>query len=91
MRRLPGRARFYEWVSAVSSDGLTLFMTSEFRTHVLVRAKTTDAFGEPTSLLVPWPRTTWRAIPNADCSRIIATDTPGGCEQERLIYLDALR
>jgi predicted Ser/Thr protein kinase len=88
---LGGRARGYEYVTGISADGLTLFMASEYTTRVLVRATTDEAFGPPAVSHIPAELPGWRAVPLADCSRIVTTATPGGCAQEDIIYLDAAR
>jgi len=90
-RRLGGRASFFEYITGVSSDGLSLFMASEFETRVLVRASTSLPFGDPAFTLVPARLRGWRAIPLHDCQRIVTTTTPGGCESEDIVWLDAIR
>ena len=88
-RRLGGRAPLFEYVSGVSSDGLSLFMASEFETRVLVRTSTALPFGDPAYTLEPARMRGWRAIPLEDCRRIVTTTTPGGCESEDIVWLDA--
>src|SRR5262249_19125863 len=46
-QRLLGAPSRYEYVTGVSSDGLTLFMKFEWETRVLVRPNTTEPFGWP--------------------------------------------
>jgi hypothetical protein len=86
-KRMKGRARGFEYVSGVSSDGLSLFMSSDFETRVLVRATTSDPFGDPAQWLAPAVMHGWRAVPLADCRRILTTHTPGGCANEDIAYL----
>ncbi|HET9992724.1 MAG TPA: hypothetical protein VFQ65_29520, partial [Kofleriaceae bacterium] len=86
--RMPGRARHYDYVSGVSSDHLSLFMAGEFRTHVLVRASVDQPFTAPEGML-PALLPGWRAVPLADCRRIATTWTPGGCESEDIVWLEA--
>jgi hypothetical protein len=88
-RRLGGRALFFEYITGVSSDGLSLFMASEFETRVLVRTRTSLPFGDPAYTLEPARLRGWRAIPLQDCRRIVTTTTPGGCEAEDIVWLDA--
>jgi Protein kinase domain len=88
-KRLPGRARGYEVVSGVSADGLSLFMTSEFATHVLVRKSTSEPWGDPWEGVTPAMLPGWRAIPVESCRRIVTTWTPGGCQAERMVWLEA--
>jgi hypothetical protein len=89
-RRLAGRARLYEYITGVSSDGLSLFNANEFGTHVLVRATTADPFGDPAFSVNPARLIGWRAKPLADCKRIVTTWSPGGCAAEGIYYLDAV-
>jgi hypothetical protein len=88
-KRVPGRARSYEVVSGVSADGLSLFMTSEFATHVLVRTSTSEPWGDPGPGMNPAMLPGWRSIPVEGCHRIITTWTPGGCAAERTVWLEA--
>jgi tRNA A-37 threonylcarbamoyl transferase component Bud32 len=88
-RRLRGRARQYEYVSGVSADNLSLFMAADYETHVMVRTDTSELFGVPGHNASPQRLYGWRAVPLADCSRILTTSTPGGCESEDIVYLDA--
>jgi hypothetical protein len=85
---LRGRARTYESVSGVSADGLSLFMTSEFRTHVLVRASTDEPWGLPAPNILAAMLPGWRAMPTQDCKRILATFTIGGCHAEQTVWLE---
>ena len=86
--RMPGRANRYDYVSGVSSDQLSLFMARDFRTHVLVRASIDQPFTAPEGML-PALLPGWRAVPLADCRRIATTWTPGGCESEDIVWLEA--
>ncbi len=88
--RLGGRARHYEYPSGVSSDGLSLFFSSDFETHVMVRATTAQPFGDPAWTVPPARIQGWRAIPLAGCRQLVTTITPGGCESEDITYLDAI-
>ncbi len=89
-QRLTGRARRYEYLTGVSSDGLSVFMTVDFETRVLVRASAAEPFGDPAPGLIPASLPGWRAIPLGDCRRILTTSTPGGCEGEDIAYLEAV-
>jgi hypothetical protein len=88
--RMPGKAQHYEYITGVSPDGLSLFMNSDYETIVLVRARTTEPFGDPGWTWSPARLAGWRAIPLAGCQRILTTGTPGGCENEDIITLDAM-
>jgi hypothetical protein len=89
-KRMTGRVRSYEAVTGVSADGHTLFMAAEFSTRVLVRSGLDQPFGGPSDALIPAQLPGWRAMPVGDCSRLVTTGTPGGCESEDIIYLDAV-
>ena len=86
---MPGRARMYDYPTGVSSDGLTLFVEGDYRTHVLVRASVDQAFNDPAEGMLPALLPGWRAVPTADCQRIATTWTPGGCEREDIVWLEA--
>ena len=88
--RLPGRARYYDIVTGVSSDNLSLFMASEYRTHVLVRASLDKPFTDPGEGMLPAWLPGWRAMPVTDCRRIATTWTPGGCGNEDIVWLEAV-
>jgi serine/threonine protein kinase len=90
-QRMKGRTRQYEYISGVSSDGLSLFMMSDFETLVLVRASITEPFGDPAPWLVPGRLGGWRAIPLENCRRILTTYSEGGCRNEDIAYLEAVR
>jgi hypothetical protein len=87
--RLPGRARYYDVVTGVSADGLSLFMSSEYRTHVLVRPSLDKPFADPGENMLPAWFWGWRAAPVADCRRIATTVSPGGCANEDIVWLEA--
>jgi hypothetical protein len=89
-RRVTGKVRQYEYITGVSSDGLSLFVASDFETSVLVRTSTAEPFGPPAWTLSPARLDGWRALPLSGCDRILTTSTPGGCEGEDIIYLEAL-
>ncbi len=87
--RIPG-VRPYEYVSGISSDGLSLFFKEEFGTRVMVRATVSDEFGDPEWTIPPATMHGVHAVPLGDCRRVIATNSPGGCDNEYLFYLDAV-
>ena len=89
--RMPGRARNYSYPTGVSPDNLTLFMAVDYTTRVLVRSSPAEPFGDLGPTLPPAPLYGWRALPlGTDCSRILTTDTPGGCAQEDIVYLEPI-
>jgi hypothetical protein len=87
--RMPGRGRQYDYVTGVSSDQLSLFMEGDYRTHVLARASVDQPFADPGAGMLPALLPGWRAAPLADCRRIATTWTPGGCEREDIVWLEA--
>jgi hypothetical protein len=88
-KRMPGRARQYDYVTGVSSDQLSLFMEGDYRTHVLARASVDQPFADPGIGMLPALLPGWRAAPLGDCRRIATTWTPGGCEREDIVWLEA--
>jgi hypothetical protein len=86
--RLPGRARRYEYVTGVSSDGLSLFMKFDWETYVLVRTSTDEPFGDPALWVNPARLPGWRTLPLAGCAHLLTTSTPGGCANEDIAYLE---
>ena len=88
--RLPGPARCYDAVTGVSSDQLSLFMTSEYRTHVLVRAAADQVFGDPGPNQLPAELPGFRTVSLADCNRLLTTAAPGGCRAEDIVWLEAV-
>ncbi len=89
-RRLSGKAQQYDYVTGVSADGLSLFMAADYLTRVLVRSSPTEPFREPAATVSPALLPGWRAKPLGDCTRIVTTSTPGGCEREDIAYLEAV-
>ena len=87
---LSGAARRFENVTGVSSDGLSLFVKRDWETHVLVRTNTTEPFSDPAPGLHAARMPGWRTIPLADCTRLLTTYTPGGCDREDIAYLEAV-
>ncbi len=87
--RMPG-VRPYEYVSGLSSDGLSVFFKDEFGTRVMVRASVADPFDDPAWTTPPAKLHGVHAVPLGDCRRVIATGSPGGCANEYLFYLDAV-
>jgi hypothetical protein len=88
--RMRGRVKSYDYVTGVSSDGRTLFMTEEYTSRVLMRSSTTEVFGDPGPTLIPPKFYGWRAVPIEHCARVLSTDTPGGCAAEDIVYIEAL-
>ena len=87
--RVPGEALRYEQVSGISDDQLTIFMAFNFETVVLSRPTIQDRFATPRPAAGPPRLLGWRAIPVQSCQRIYTTVTPGGCESEDIVSLEA--
>jgi hypothetical protein len=86
-----GLVRRYNYITGVSGDGLNLFTANDYSTRVLMRASTSDRFEAPAPTVTPPQMYGWRAIPIEGCQRILTTTTPGGCQAEDIIYLEAIR
>jgi hypothetical protein len=85
-RRIPD-ARTFGYPSGISSDNLSLFVSISFGTNVLVRSTTKEAFHALDHMMLFTPMLGFRNIPNADCTRVFTTVTPGGCQQEDIAFL----
>ncbi|HEY0986246.1 MAG TPA: hypothetical protein VGD80_04305, partial [Kofleriaceae bacterium] len=83
---VPYPAHSDEYLTGVSEDGLTLFLSRRYNTYALVRATLADGFHEPDfgSRLVPW-----RLAPLRGCRQLIANVSIGGCEAEDIAILSA--
>jgi hypothetical protein len=90
VHRLVGPARLYEYVTGISADGLSLFLVDEYRTRVLVRATTDEMFRHPAPTEPAAIMHGWRAMPLADCRRVLTTFTWGGCHGEDITYMEAV-
>jgi hypothetical protein len=94
-RRMTGRAQRYDYVTGISSDGLSLFVKYDWETYVLFRANPAEPFSDPAMTRDPawtWRAARlpgWRTLPLGDCQRILTTYTPGGCQNEDITYLEA--
>jgi hypothetical protein len=86
--RIRGRARNYEMVTGLSADGSSLFMTSEYSTHVLVRASPDEPWAGPVPAGSPAVLPGWRVMPTEGCKRLLATFSIGGCHAEQTVWLE---
>jgi hypothetical protein len=77
----------YEFPTGVSSDRLTLFVFDSFSGRVLQRASTSGQFTNPNAPAPPPQIAGWDHKPLADCSKLVAMTSPGGCAGEDLIVL----
>jgi hypothetical protein len=74
----------YEYVSGVSSDGLSLFLTRQFQTTVLSRPSTSS--DEWTAASAPPTVGGWSVIPLAGCQQLVGIHSPGGCAKEDVAF-----
>ena len=88
--RLPDPAQGYEFVSGLSSDGLTLFVTRSFQTFVLSRPTTSGiAFANPNAPDAEPTVAGWSVVPfRLDCTQLVGIHSPGGCGNEDVFRYD---
>lgn len=77
----------YEYPTGLSSDRLTLFVFDNFTGRVLQRTSTSAPFTNPNAPAAPPQIAGWDHKPLADCSKLVAMTSPGGCAGEDLILL----
>ena len=80
--KMPPPAADYSFAAGLSSDRLTLFVFDSFSSRVLTRTSTSQPFSNPNNPNPPPQITGWDHKPLADCSKLIATISPGGCAGE---------
>lgn len=83
----PSPVSDYEFPTGLSSDRLTLFVFDSFTGRVLQRASTSARFTNPNAPAPPPQLAGWDHKPVADCSKLVAMTSPGGCAGEDLILL----
>jgi hypothetical protein len=77
----------YEFPTGLSSDRLTLFVFESFSGRVFQRASTSGEFTNPNAPAPPPQLPGWSHTPLADCSKLIAMTSPGGCAAEDIVLL----
>jgi hypothetical protein len=77
----------YPFATGVSSDRLALFVFDSFRGRVLTRNSTSRPFTNPNSPGDPVAIPSWQHKPLADCSKLVAMTSPGGCQNEDVIIM----
>lgn len=77
----------YEFPTGLSSDRLTLFLFDNFTGRVLQRVSTSGPFINPSAPAPPPQVAGWEHKPLADCSKLLAITTPGGCAGEDVSLL----
>jgi hypothetical protein len=84
--RIPAALQ-YPFVSGISSDRLTLFVFDPFSSRILTRNSTSQQFTNPNAPSTPTQITNWAHRPLADCSKLVATASPGGCSNEDIVLM----
>lgn len=77
----------YPRVTGVSSDRLTLFVFDAFSGRVLTRNSTSQPFTNPNAPGAPTLIPNWAHKPLADCSKLVAIASPGGCQNEDIVLM----
>jgi hypothetical protein len=77
----------YPIATGVSSDRLTLFVFESFQGRVLTRNSTSQPFTNPNAPGAPRSLPHWQHKPLADCSKIVAMASPGGCQNEDVVLM----
>lgn len=77
----------YPFVEGISSDRLTLFVFDNFTGRALTRMSTSQPFTNPNAPAAPPQIPAWQHKPLADCSKIVAMTSPGGCPNEDVVLL----
>jgi hypothetical protein len=80
--KLAGVVQSYGGITGISADRLTLFVSNDYGTTILARNSLTQPFVLPASSSPPM--SAWRIVPLADCSSLIGTSEPGGCQWEQI-------
>lgn len=77
----------YPIVTGVSSDRLALFVFYSFQTRILTRSSTNAAWVNSNAPADPPTISNWSVKPLADCARLIAMASPGGCAAEDIVVM----
>ena len=77
----------YPIVTGVSSDRLALFVFEPFQGRVLERNSTSLPFTNPNAPGPPGLLPGWQHKPLADCSKLVAMTSPGGCHNEDIVLM----
>lgn len=77
----------YGFVEGISSDRLALFVFDDFSGRVLTRKSTSQPFTNPNAPAAPPQLPGWQHKPLANCAKILAMTSPGGCVNEDVILL----
>jgi hypothetical protein len=66
---------------------LALFVFDNFTGRVLTRKSTSQPFTNPNAPAAPPQIPAWQHKPLANCSKILAMASPGGCANEDVVLL----
>jgi hypothetical protein len=81
----PSPVADYEFPTGLSSDRLTLFLFDSFTGRVLQRDSTSHPWVNPNAPAPPPQISGWEHKPLADCSKLVAMTSPGGCAAEDVV------
>lgn len=84
---MPPPVQDYPYASGISSDRLALFLFDNFTGRVLTHKSTSLPFTNPNAPAAPPQLAGWQQTPLADCSKIVAMTSPGGCANEDVTLL----
>lgn len=77
----------YSIVEGISSDRLTLFVFDSFTGRALTRSSTSQPFTNPNAPAAPPQIPAWNHKPLANCAKLVAMTSPGGCANEDVVLL----
>lgn len=77
----------YPAATGISIDRLTLFVFDAFNGRILTRKSTSTPFINSNAPAPPPLLSNWYHIPLADCSKLIAVASPGGCQNEDVVLM----
>ncbi|MBA3464801.1 MAG: hypothetical protein H0T46_33010 [Deltaproteobacteria bacterium] len=85
--KMPPPVQDYPFASGMSSDRLALFLFDNYSGRVLTRKSTSLPFTNRNAPAPPPQLAGWQHTPLADCSKVLAMTSPGGCQNEDVILL----
>jgi hypothetical protein len=77
----------YPIATGVSSDRLALFVFDAFAGRVLTRNSTSQPFTNPNAPGMPPVLSNWQQEPLADCKKLVAMTSIGGCQNEDVVLM----
>ena len=77
----------YEFVTAISSDRLALFVFKNFTSNIFTRWSTNAEFSNPNAPSIPPAIGGWEHKPFRDCATLVGTSSAaGGCQNEDVYF-----